>query len=99
MDREGKLSIADATVLAGGNQGMTPVHQSLTINQQYIYTTQSYSSNKVISIKNGESIIRNTFLNMPVTLLVWQRFRSFQSRIFIRSTKSLWKTSTWCIMA
>ena len=63
MDREGKLSIADATVLAGGNQGMTPVHQSLTINQQYIYTTQSYSSNKVISIKNGESIIRN--INIP----------------------------------
>ena len=63
MDREGKLSISDATVLAGGNQGMTPLHQSLTINQQYIYTTQSYSSNKVISIKNGETIIRN--INIP----------------------------------
>ena len=44
MDREGKLSISDATVLAGGNQGMTPVHQSLTIKLQYFYTTQSYSS-------------------------------------------------------
>ena len=63
MDREGKLSISNATVLAGGNQGMTPIHQSLTINQQYIYTTQSYSSNKVISIKNGDSIIRN--INIP----------------------------------
>ena len=44
MDREGKLSISDATVLAGGNQGMTPVHQSLTIKLQYFYTIKSYSS-------------------------------------------------------
>ena len=63
MDKGGKLSISDSTVLAGGNQGMSPIHQSLTINQQYIYTTQSYSGNKVISIKNGENIIRN--INIP----------------------------------
>ena len=63
IDKEGKLSIYDATVLAGGNQGMNPLQQSSTINQQYIYTTQSFSANKQISILNGETVVRN--INIP----------------------------------
>ena len=63
IDKEGKLSISDATVLAGGNQGMNPLQQSSTINQQYIYTTQSFSANKQISILNGETVVRN--INIP----------------------------------
>ena len=59
IDKVGTLSISGATVLAGGNQGMNPIQQSSTINQKYIYTTQSYSANKQISILDGEKIIRN----------------------------------------
>ena len=58
IDKDGKLTISDSTVLAGGNQGMNPIHQGNTINQQYIYTTQSFSSNKEISIKNGDSVVK-----------------------------------------
>ena len=58
IDREGKLTISDATILAGGNQGMTPIQQSSTINQQYIYSTQSFTANKEISILNGETTIK-----------------------------------------
>ena len=63
IDRIGKLSISDATFLAGGNQGMSSIHQSSTINQQFIYTTQSFSSNKQITIQNGETIIKA--INFP----------------------------------
>ena len=63
IDRIGKLSISDATVLAGGNQGMSPIQQSSTINQQYIYTTQSFGSNKQITIQNGETVIKT--INIP----------------------------------
>ena len=63
IDRVGKLSISDATVLAGGNQGMSPIQQSSTISQQYIYTTQGFSANKQISILNGENVIRT--INIP----------------------------------
>ena len=63
IDKEGKLSISDATVLAGGNLGMNPIQQSSIINQQYIYTTQSFSANKQISILNGETVVRN--INIP----------------------------------
>ena len=63
IDKVGKLSISDATVLAGGNQGMSPIQQSSTINQKYIYTTQGFSANKQISILNGETVIRT--INIP----------------------------------
>ena len=63
IDREGKLSISGATLIAGGNQGMSPIQQSSTINQQYIYTTQSFSANKQISIKNEDTVIRT--VNIP----------------------------------
>ena len=63
IDKNGKLTISDSTVLAGGNQGMNPIHQGSTINQQYIYTTQSFSANKQISIKNGDTIIKT--ITMP----------------------------------
>ena len=59
IDRDGMLSISDATVLAGGNQQMSSLHQSSTINQYYIYTSQSFSANKQISIKNGETIVKS----------------------------------------
>ena len=58
IDKNGKLTISDSTVLAGGNQGMNPIHQGSTINQQYIYTTQSFKANKQISIKNGDTIAK-----------------------------------------
>ena len=63
FDREGKLTISNAIVLAGGNQGMTPVHQSSTINQKYIYATQSFSENKEISILNGNNKVKT--INIP----------------------------------
>ena len=63
IDREGKLTISSGTVLAGGNQGMSPIHQSSTISQQYIYTTQSYNTNKQISITNGNTIVKT--INIP----------------------------------
>ena len=37
---------------------MTPIQRSSTINQQYIYTTQSFTANKEISILNGETTIK-----------------------------------------
>ena len=58
IDTIGKLAISDSTVLAGGNQGMNPLHQGTDITQQYIYTTQSFNANKQISINNGNSVVR-----------------------------------------
>jgi len=59
IDRDGTLSISDATVLAGGNQQMSSLYQSSSINQYYIYSSQSFSANKQISIKNGETVVKS----------------------------------------
>ena len=59
IDRDGTLSISDAAVLAGGNQQMSSLHQSSSINQYYIYSSQSFSANKQISIKNGETVVKS----------------------------------------
>ena len=58
IDTNGKLTISDSTVLAGGNQGMNPLHQGTEITQQYIYTSQAFNANKQISINNGNSVVR-----------------------------------------
>ena len=71
IDRDGTLSISGATVLAGGNQQMSSVHQSSTINQYYIYTSQSFSANKQISIKNGETVVRSITIPKNVAYIFY----------------------------
>ena len=59
IDMDGTLYITGGTVLAGGNQGMEPVHQSAnTIYQNFIYSTNSYSANKEIKITSGSEVIK-----------------------------------------
>jgi hypothetical protein len=62
IDEDGILNINGGTILAGGSQGMEPIHLSVeTISQDFIYSTDSFQANKEISIKNGDDNIIRTF--------------------------------------
>ena len=59
IDQDGTLTITGGTILAGGSQGMEPIHRSSrTISQNFIYSTDSYQANKELSIKDGDNTIR-----------------------------------------
>ena len=94
IDRDGKLSISDATVLAGGNQGMSPIHQSSTINQQYIYTTQSLNANKQISILNGETTVKTITTPKNVAYIFYTSKDINSNYKFSTGTTSTGQTNT-----
>ena len=72
IDMDGTLYITGGTVLAGGSQGMEPIHQSAnTISQNFIYSTKSYSANKVISIKSGDETIRTITIPKQINYLFY----------------------------
>ena len=59
IDQDGTLTITGGTILAGGSQGMEPIHKSSqTISQKFIYSTDTYQANKELSIKDGDNTIR-----------------------------------------
>lgn len=59
IDVDGTLTITGGTILAGGSQGMEPAHYFVsTINQEFIYSKDSFSTNKEISIKDDDNVIR-----------------------------------------
>ena len=67
IDLDGTLYILGGTVLAGGSSGMNPLHQyANTIAQNFIYETNSYSTNKEISIKSGDNLIKA--ITIPKTI-------------------------------
>ena len=88
IDRDGTLSISDATVLAGGNQQMSSVHQSSTINQYYIYTSQSFSANKQISIKSGETVVRSITIPKDVAYVFYTSKEANSNYKFSEGTSS-----------
>ena len=72
IDKDGTLYITGGTVLAGGGQGMSPVHNSArTISQNFIYTTSSFNGNKEISIKSGDSIIKTIITPKQINYLFY----------------------------
>ena len=94
IDKDGKLSISDATVLAGGNQGMSPIHQTSTINQQYIYTTQSLNANKQISILNGETTVKTITIPKNVAYIFYTSKDMNSNYKFSTGTTSTGQTNT-----
>ena len=59
IDQDGTLTINGGTILAGGSQGMEPIHLSVeTIAQDFIYSTDTFQANKEMSIRNGNNVIR-----------------------------------------
>lgn len=61
IDLEGKLIIQNARVLVGGSRGMGYVHSNISnTNQNYEYSTTSYSSRDTIYIKDGNNIMYHT---------------------------------------
>ena len=67
IDLDGTLYILGGTVLAGGSSGMNPLHQyANTIAQNFIYETNSYSTNKESSIKSGDNLIKA--ITIPKTI-------------------------------
>lgn len=72
IDKDGTLYITGGTVLAGGGQGMGPIHNSAsTISQNFIYTTSSFNSNKEISIKSGDSTIKTIITPKAINYLFY----------------------------
>lgn len=58
IDHDGSLIIQNATVFAGGTQGMECVHSGISsTNQSYIYSTNSYSVGKTIYVKNNSGSV------------------------------------------
>ena len=55
IDKDGALTISEGTILAGGSQGMEPIHESSkTINQNFIYCINTFNGNKEIKILERE---------------------------------------------
>jgi hypothetical protein len=94
IDRIGKLTISDATVLAGGNQGMSPIQQSSTINQQYIYTTQSFTANNQISILNGETAVKTVTIPKNVAYIFYTSKDMNSNYKFSKGTTSTGQSNT-----
>lgn len=70
IDLDGNLYITGGTVLAGGSQGMKPVHNSAkTISQNFIYSTNNFQANKVITIKSGDEIIKTITIPKQINYL------------------------------
>ena len=72
IDVDGTLTITGGTILAGGSQGMEPAHKfANTISQEFIYSTNSYSANKEISIKDDDNIIRTFTVPKQINYLFY----------------------------
>ena len=72
IDKDGILYITGGTVIAGGGQGMDPVHNSAsTISQNFIYTTTSFNANKEINIKSGDNIIKTIVTPKQINYLFY----------------------------
>ena len=72
IDVDGTLTITGGTILAGGSQGMEPAHKfASTISQEFIYSTNSYSANKEISIKDDDNIIRTFTIPKQINYLFY----------------------------
>ena len=72
IDLDGTLYITGGIVLAGGSQGMEPIHSSAsTISQNFIYSTNSFSANKEISIKSGDEVIRTITIPKQINYLFY----------------------------
>ncbi len=55
---DGTLTISGATLLAGGNQGMTQIDKQASNSQKYISSKTSYTANQVVYILNDDTTIR-----------------------------------------
>ena len=72
IDVDGTLTITGGTILAGGSQGMEPAHKfASTISQEFIYSTNSYSANKEISIKDDDNVIRTFTVPKQINYLFY----------------------------
>ena len=72
IDVDGTLTITGGTILAGGSQGMEPPHKfASTINQEFIYSTNSYSANKEISIKDDDNVIKTFTVPKQINYLFY----------------------------
>jgi len=62
LDHDGSLEIYDATILGGGTKGMEYLHSGIDkINQNYIYSTKSITSEQSIYVYNdNENIVYET---------------------------------------
>ena len=72
IDKDGTLTITGGTILAGGSQGMEPIHKSEnTISQNFIYSTSSFNANKEINIKDGDNVIRKITIPKRINYLFY----------------------------
>ena len=72
IDMDGTLYITGGIVLAGGTSGMEPMHQSAnTISQNFIYSTNSHTANKEITIKSGDEVIRTIIIPKQINYLFY----------------------------
>lgn len=72
IDQDGTLTITGGTILAGGSQGMEPLHRSAqTISQKFIYSTETYEANKELSIKDGDNTIRTFTIPKKINYLFY----------------------------
>ena len=72
IDKDGTLSISGGTILAGGSQGMNPIHKSSkNIAQNYIYCTSSFNANKEIKILDGDKEIKTITIPKRINYLFY----------------------------
>ena len=58
IDMDGTLTISGGTILAGGNQKMTQIDKQASNSQKYITSKNSYTTNQVVYIVNGDNTVR-----------------------------------------
>ena len=71
IDLDGSLTISGGTILAGGNHAMTQIDRIASNSQKYIYSTNSYSANKEISIVSGDTTIRSITIPKNIQYLYY----------------------------
>ncbi len=87
IDLDGTLTITGGTILAGGNQGMEPIHKSeKTLYQNFIYSTNSFNANKEISIQNGNNEIRSIKIPKNINYLFYTSKDTTSSYSFSEGT-------------
>ena len=71
IDLDGSLTINGGTILAGGNHAMTQIERIASNSQKYIYSTNSYSANKIIYIVSDDTTIRKITIPKNIQYLYY----------------------------
>ena len=92
IDKDGTLTISGGTILAGGSQGMEPIHESSkTISQNFIYSTNTFNANQEIKILDGEKIIKTFTIPKRINYLFYTSKETNSNYVFSEGTTNFIK--------